>query len=243
MRKEKNTPAKKSRYPGPATLIKKSASVILYGVFKKKLSAAEEGAYWSERAKDFEEEMKSMKEDEYYRTYDKKILSEIQALNNVNSILEVGCYYGYRLSLLRKSFPDKSLVGCDLGHRQLAISKQKFFKDNGVGLVRCNAAHLPFKDNSFDLIFTSACLQHVPNSDIDRIIGEFRRVSKKYLLLVEVYLKHMSLRKRIEYLGINYFYMHDYEKILKKHGFQKLKVFGIPDKNNHCRYSLFLYSK
>lgn len=210
----------------------------------KKMSVVDQKSYWSKIAKNFDEKEIKTSPKGYIRFYDEVILENIRALTDVKSILDVGSSSGRRLSLLRKSFPDKSLVGCDFVAKQLEISKQLFFKDDdGVSLVCCNATSLPFGDNSFDLVFTSTVLMFVPPSDINRTIAGFRRVSKKYVLLVEPYLKHLPLTNRIEYLGLNYVYMHDYEKILEKYGFQKIKVFGILDKNNRCRYTLFLFCK
>lgn len=228
---------------GFAKLLLMSISIMVYAMFKKKLFAIDQKDYWSKRAKDFAKELESTKDDAYYNLYNQTVIDKIQSLENIGSILEVGCYYGQRLALIKSAFPEKSIVGGDLGRDQLLICKQHILTDNTIELINCNGAFLPFKDNSFDLIFTSGCLEHVPHDIIDKIFEEFKRVSKRNLLLVEAYLKHQSLKRKLMYLSMNYFYMHNYEKLLSKQGFKKLEVFGIPDENNHRRYSLFLYSK
>jgi ubiquinone/menaquinone biosynthesis C-methylase UbiE len=42
---------------------------------------------------------------------------------------------------------------------------------------------LKFEDNSFDVVFCHALLHHV--DDIDRVIGEMKRVSCKWIVLLE----------------------------------------------------------
>jgi hypothetical protein len=37
--------------------------------------------------------------------------------------------------------------------------------------------------------------------------------------------------------------MHEYEKLLRKTSFNKVKNYGMPDENNVNRYSIFVYKK
>lgn len=46
-----------------------------------------------------------------------------------------------------------------------------------------DANNLRFPDNSFDIVLESCILHHVEN--LDRIIDEMKRVSKKYLIIIE----------------------------------------------------------
>ena len=46
-----------------------------------------------------------------------------------------------------------------------------------------DASNIEFEDNSFDIVFESNLLHHVV--DIDRVISEMKRVSKKYLVFIE----------------------------------------------------------
>ena len=55
---------------------------------------------------------------------------------------------------------------------------------NPHGLLTCgDAASLPFRDASFDLVFEANLLHHV--SDANAVIGEMHRVSRKYVVLLE----------------------------------------------------------
>ena len=43
---------------------------------------------------------------------------------------------------------------------------------------------MPFEDNSFDLIICSDVLEHLPDDIYKKTIKEFKRVSKKYILII-----------------------------------------------------------
>jgi 2-polyprenyl-3-methyl-5-hydroxy-6-metoxy-1,4-benzoquinol methylase len=64
------------------------------------------------------------------------------------------------------------------------------FKDYEVTTVDCiekadyninlnKIQKLPFKDNSFDLVVVNQILEHI--GDVEELIGEVKRVSKKYI--------------------------------------------------------------
>jgi ubiquinone/menaquinone biosynthesis C-methylase UbiE len=89
--------------------------------------------------------------------------------------LEIGAGTGYfTLNLLRAGVIERA-TATDISSgmlRRLAVTAS----DLGlrVETARADAEHLPFGDNSFDLVFGHAVLHHVP--DLARALGEFRRV-------------------------------------------------------------------
>lgn len=225
-------------------------SAVYYVIFRKKLSEVNFGEYWKYRVSRFDELEGSImndafiKNDAYYSRYADIITSKINDLVKVNSILEVGCYCGFTLSILRKSFPERMIVGCDLNAESLRYCKKNFDqKGDEPVLIRCDGTHLPFRDNSFDMIFTSMCLQHIPPTIISKLMGEIKRVTGRYMLFIEADTKNMSLVKKIQYLGMNDRYAHDYEDILGRHGLRKIEAAGIPEDGDSKRLTLFLYEK
>ena len=56
-------------------------------------------------------------------------------------------------------------------------------KYEGLEFIRCNAKHTPFPDQSFDLAFCSAVLEHVGSSAEQlKLISEISRISKRFVV-------------------------------------------------------------
>ena len=89
--------------------------------------------------------------------------------------LEIGAGTGYfTLNLVRAGVVE-SAVASDISQGmldQLSVRARKLGLD--VETARCDAAELPFADDSFDLVFGHAVLHHLP--DLDAAFAEFRRV-------------------------------------------------------------------
>ena len=97
-------------------------------------------------------------------------------LRSRDKILEIGCGNGYYLSLLNRMGMKLNLIGID--NCQLALDDaKKYIGDDSVKLILCDAAKLPFKNNSFDKILMSEVIEHVENEEL--VIKEALRVLKK----------------------------------------------------------------
>ncbi len=107
-------------------------------------------------------------------------------------ILEVGCNIGTNLLMLREmGFHD--LTGVDIEPTALAQAGAR-----GLRVVNANAVSLPFKDESFDLVFTSGVLIHIPPADLETVMDEMLRVSRRYIHGLEYW--HPELVE-VEYRG------------------------------------------
>ena len=92
---------------------------------------------------------------------------------DVKSVLDVGCGRGYFLNLLTERREDIKATGLDvLQHVPLKSAKY----------VQGAMENLPFKDNSFDVVFTSHTVEHV--RDLKKSISELKRVAKKKVIVV-----------------------------------------------------------
>lgn len=90
-----------------------------------------------------------------------------------SQILDVGCgngYFTYYLEQLGKT------IGLDYSWTMVKTNPS----DN---LVQGSALALPFKDNTFDLVFCSNLLHHIENPVLT--VREMRRVSSQYIVLSE----------------------------------------------------------
>ena len=63
--------------------------------------------------------------------------------------------------------------------------KKKF-----INVVNGSADHLPFKNNSFDLVFTNNVLIHISPIEIKNIVNEIYRTSSKWIWGFEYYSKN-----------------------------------------------------
>ena len=120
-------------------------------------------------------------EQENYETRQKRshwIAAEIAGLS-VESILEIGCGYGKQIkNILEKK--RVGICGADFSHSQLLKAKE--FAPAQIPLVEADAAWLPFPDNSFDLVFSSAVVLHNEKKQARRILSEMIRTSRGLIL-------------------------------------------------------------
>tara|TARA_R110001592_G_scaffold71551_1_gene218670 strand:+ start:1504 stop:2112 length:609 start_codon:yes stop_codon:yes gene_type:complete len=100
-----------------------------------------------------------------------KIINDIIPKNK--KILDVGCSHGYAVEHLKNMGYDS--YGVDIADKAIEYCIKR-------GLTNCkcsNANNINFKDNMFDVILSTDTLEHIPINDVDKVIEEFNRVTKK----------------------------------------------------------------
>lgn len=95
----------------------------------------------------------------------------------LDKILEVGCNVGAQLALLQKQ-GYKDLYGIEINPQVVKQARRALPKTN---ILVGSAFELPFRDNYFDMVFTSGVLIHISPRDLKRAMKEIYRVSKKYI--------------------------------------------------------------
>ncbi|NRA44562.1 MAG: class I SAM-dependent methyltransferase [Oligoflexales bacterium] len=118
--------------------------------------------------------------------YHTPVASFTRVLEKVNwergRILDFGCDNGLLLNFICNELKGVQGFGIDINPRSINEACKK--------VVNCqfklfDGLKIPFEDNYFDLIFTSAVIKHIRYEDRERIYNEFRRVSK-FLFVIEV---------------------------------------------------------
>jgi SAM-dependent methyltransferase len=106
-------------------------------------------------------------------------IAERLASYQPTSILEVGCGYGKLLFELRRRL-DVPLMGLDFSATQLRQARRYLGGRDDVGLLLGRGECLPFADDSFDMVVTSAVILHNPPPVAQRIRREILRVARRF---------------------------------------------------------------
>lgn len=93
---------------------------------------------------------------------------------NPKSVLEIGCARGYKV---------KRLQDVGIPASGLEISKHCILTRACEGIVEWDLCKFPWPvaDKAFDLCFSLATLEHIPEEFVDNVISEMIRVSKRQL--------------------------------------------------------------
>ncbi len=132
--------------------------------------------YWTLRGGDdyFREQ-----EGQRARTLRAEWMAERLAAYRPTSVLEVGCGYGKLLGALRRQI-DVPLVGVDFSVSQIEHARRFLGGHGEVELLLACGQRLPFADNAFDMVVTSAVILHNPPAVAERIRLEILRVARRF---------------------------------------------------------------
>ena len=96
-------------------------------------------------------------------------------------ILDIGCGKGFLLHDLRDAVPNASVTGLDVS----AYALEHAIDDVRSRVVQGTAAHLPFADDSFDLVVSINTLHNLRVAELDSALREIERVGRgaKYIVV------------------------------------------------------------
>jgi len=97
-------------------------------------------------------------------------------------VLDIACGTGRMLPEVFSTGKDIEYVGLDTSKEMTNILKEKAKKISVGKKVKIkigDASKIPFKDNSFDVVYSFHLLWHLPKEDQEKIIKEMSRVCKK----------------------------------------------------------------
>jgi len=100
----------------------------------------------------------------------------LDTLPDAKSLLEVGCGTAH----FTRWFESLGLdcYGLDLSHLMLKEARKLW---TNKSLLRGESAHLPFKDDSFDVVSFIACMEYMPNPV--KVLSEASRVASKGIII------------------------------------------------------------
>ncbi len=130
-------------------------------------------------------------------------------LDRKSYILEVGSNIGNQLNLL-SDMGFENLYGIEINHYAINISKEVTL-GLPIHVIKASALDIPFKDNFFDLVFTSGVLIHIDPKDIKKALSEIHRCSKHYIWGFEYFSDDY---KEVKYRGrSNMLWKTDFKKL------------------------------
>ncbi len=119
--------------------------------------------------------------DEGYRSLEAsqglRYVAKLCADLKFTSVLDVGCGPGWSvLEFLGRGYHARGMEQCEY------LFKQELRVPAGIGIVKKGViTNIPFPADSFDLVFCTDVLEHIPEKDVSKAISELVRVSKKYV--------------------------------------------------------------
>ncbi len=159
-----------------------------------------------------------------------KILSQVVLKNNWK-ILDVGCGTGEDLILLNSRYPKVKLYGIDADSKILDIAKKKTrARRLNINFCAALAEKLPFKDNSFNAVWCSLTLHHLPTEYKKQALREMYRVLRPkgrcYLVVFSrpknpILAKIASIQNLFEHTKDNY--EGKIPQFVKQAGFKQIK--------------------
>jgi len=129
-----------------------------------------------------------------------QIVAAVAQFGSVSAVLEVGCASGANLIRLRAALPETFLAGVDINREGIRVAKSYFDMENDsyIELMVGKADQLDgVADQSVDVVLTDAVLMFVTPDQIEQVIEEFVRVSRKGVVLNE-YFEEGQMKGRFE---------------------------------------------
>ncbi len=161
-----------------------------------------------------------------------KVAIDCLEIDDKSSILDLSCGSGWALRhFLKKGF--KKAAGSDVSFKMLKEAKdetENCFNEKNFIFVKNRAEQLPFKSNTFDIVFNMEAFYYYEHPE--RAAFEINRVLKKggiFMLLTDYYKENevsSKWRGRLK-ISMHLYSIDEYIKILKSVGFKIKKILRI----------------
>ena len=176
--------------------------------------------------------------DEFFQSGEKEIEEIINLCKKLGYpsefqyALDFGCGVGRLTIPLSKNFVH--CIGVDISETMIKLAKKYQNSPNCKYIVNSDKKLSVFDNNSFDLIYSSIVLQHVPEKElIKSYLSEFIRILKKNGILVFQLPSRLPIIQRIQIVGRSYHFLRGIgikkEFIYKKIGLNPIFMNSVPE--------------
>ena len=153
------------------------------------------------------------------------IISKISEISNKSDvILEIGCNAGRNLNgLLQAGY--KNLVGIEINYNAIMVMEKEFpgmYKEIKIYNFPAETILPYLLENSIDVIFTMAVLEHIHFNSENIISENIKRIARKNIITIED-----EYTKSDRHLPRNYKYIFESEKFIQIEWKRKLKIAGL----------------
>jgi|SRR5680860_45317 len=96
-------------------------------------------------------------------------------INNPKKIIDVGCGPGNSTEVLAKKFPNSYILGIDSSENMISTAKKNY--PNFEFKVLDASTNLLALENDFDIVFSNACIQWIPNHNqlLENMLGLLKK--------------------------------------------------------------------
>ncbi len=131
-----------------------------------------------------------------------------------SSLVELGSGPGANLVKIALSYPDIYLQGVDINKSAIVVGNNFAAKNHlKINFTEANINSLSiFEDSSFDVVLTDATLMFITPLEINNVIKQMIRISKRGLILNE-----FSLTGELQGFSDGGRWIYDLEKLIKNH--------------------------
>lgn len=134
--------------------------------------------------------------------FQKQLKSLINNYSKVyKDIIEVGCEIGTTSFILDDSF-NKTLL--DLNPLAINLAKKAFGKcNNNAQFFIADMFNMPFKDETYDIVFNSGVIEHFAKKERSRALKEYSRILRNDGVIIIAFPNHFSVPYSLAYLVRN----------------------------------------
>lgn len=225
------------------SFLAKMINVAAYVFMKRKiLKLNEMRLYEGFYKKQIEQHLdKPPKFDDHYGKARDYIVNILESMQPGSNILELGCYLGKRLNWYAEKYQSFKFTGVDISHETLRLARHSIVGTTNLNLVIGDFHSMPFKEGSFDLIFSLASVYHVPYHEIEGIFSNIQRLSRGKVLLIEPFHKVQPFRDKVNLIGSRDKYSHDYQSLGKNSRLRLLEAVPIRSMERADSYPLTIF--
>ena len=114
---------------------------------------------------------------DYFSEYKVIEVATHESATEALHFLDLGCGDGNSVKFFRKHFPKAKITGIDVSEDSINLAKTRNI-ENAV-FTAYDGAHIPFADNTFDVIFIATVMHHIDHALHVGLMTEARRVLRK----------------------------------------------------------------